>query len=213
MTARARSVIVGAMTERSIDFFYDVGSSYSYLASTQIEHIERESGWTVRHRPFLLGAVFKATGNTMPASVAAKAQWMATDMARWAESYGVPFAVPSRFPMVTLSTQRALCAAEVLGGEAALRALTPLLMRAFWAEDRDVAAPDEIAACARAAGLDADAIVRGAAEAPAKDLLRAHTDAALAKGAFGAPAFVVGDALFWGNDRIPLLLRHLAKQS
>jgi len=200
------------MSERVIDFFYDVGSSYSYLATTQIERIESESGWSVRHRPFLLGAVFKATGNTTPASVAAKARWMVLDMARWSELYGIPFALPSRFPLVTLATQRALCAAEVLGGEAALRAFTPRLMQAFWAEDRDVASPEVIAACARAAGLDADAIATGAGEAPAKDLLRAHTDAALAKGAFGAPCFVVGDDLFWGNDRIPLLLHHLARR-
>ena len=201
------------MTERVIDFFYDVGSSFSYLASPQIERLERESGWTVRHRPFLLGAVLKATGNPMPASVAAKARWMARDMARWAASYGVPFAVPSRFPMVTLNTQRALCASEVAGGEAALRALTPHLMRAFWADDRDVASPEVIAACARDAGLDPIAILEGAATPAAKDLLRAHTDAALAKGAFGAPSFVVGDELFWGNDRIPLLLEHLAQRS
>lgn len=199
------------MSERVIDLFYDVGSSYSYLASTQVVRIERESGWTVRHRPFLLGAVLKASGNPMPASVAAKARWMASDMARWAKSYGVPFAVPSRFPLVTLTTQRALCAAELAGGEAALRALTPHLMRAFWAEDRDVASAEVIAACARDAGLEPDAIVQGASTSAAKDLLRAHTDAALAKGAFGAPSFVVGDELFWGNDRIPLLLEHLAR--
>lgn len=199
------------MSERVIDFFYDVGSSYSYLASTRIERIERESGWTVRHRPFLLGAVMKATGNPMPASVAMKARYMAADMARWAKSYGVPFAVPSRFPMVTLTTQRALCASEVVGGEPALRALTPHLMRAFWAEDRDVASTDVIAACAREAGLDPQAITEGASSPAAKDLLRAHTDAALAKGAFGAPSFVVGDELFWGNDRITLLLEHIAR--
>lgn len=213
MTPAPGRGMVPRMTERVIDFFYDVGSSYSYLASTQIERIERESGWRVRHRPFLLGAVFKATGNTTPVSIAAKAQWMAKDMDRWAKHYGVPFTIPSRFPAVTLATQRALCAAEVIGGEAALRALTPRLMRAFWAEDRDVASPEVIAECARAAGLDEAAILKGASEAPAKDLLRAHTDAALAKGAFGAPCFVVGDELFWGNDRIPLLLHHLAAQA
>lgn len=198
------------MSERAIDFFYDIGSSYSYLASTQIGAIEERTGWAVRHRPFLLGAVLKATGNATPASVAAKARWLVEDTRAWAALYGVPFEVPTRFPLITLPTQRALCAAAIVGGETALRALTPRLFRAYWGEDRDVTSPDVLSELAREAGLDPTAILAGAAAQPAKDLLRAATDEALAKGAFGAPTFAVGDRIFWGNDRIGLLERHVA---
>lgn len=197
------------MNARVIDFFYDIGSSYSYLAASQVEGIESRTGWTIRSRPFLLGAVFKATGNAPPSGVAAKLRWLIEDTQRWAALYGIPFNLPSRFPLLTLPTQRALCAASILGGEKAVRAMSAGLFRAYWADDRDVTAADVISEVAGSCGLDGAAVLEGAGSAPAKDLLRAATDEAVAKGAFGAPTFVVGEQVFWGNDRIVLLERYV----
>lgn len=201
------------MGSQVIDFFYDVGSSYSYLAASQVEHIEKRTGASVRHRPFLLGGVFKATGNGPPSSVPAKLKWLVTDMQRWSELYEIPFHIPSRFPLQTLTTQRALTAAALIGGEPSVRALTMPLFRAYWGDDRDVSAPDVIAEIAASVGLDGPRLLEHAASQAAKDALRATTDEAVDRGAFGAPTFAVGDQLFWGNDRIVLLERHLARSS
>jgi len=201
------------MGQHVIDLFFDIGSSYSYLAASQVERIEERTGASVRHRPFLLGAVFKATGNGPPASVPAKLKWLVTDMQRWAELYEIPFRVPSRFPLLTLTTQRALTAAALIGGEAAVRAITMPLFRAYWGEDRDVSAPQVIAEIAASAGLDAPRLMEASTSQAAKDALRATTDEAIEKGAFGAPTFAVGDQLFWGNDRIVLLERYLTRSS
>lgn len=196
---------------RVIELFFDVGSSYSYLAATQMAGVTQRTGVPVRWRPFLLGAVFKATGNDMPARIPAKAQWMLHDMTLWAHHYGIAFRMPSRFPLVTLRPQRALCAAERLAGPDAVAAFALGLFTAYWAEDQDVTTDAVIAARAAAAGLNASEIL-GAIDAPAtKDLLRANTDEAIRRGAFGAPAMFVDKALFWGNDRIPLLETYLAK--
>lgn len=193
-----------------IELFFDIGSSYSYLAATQMEKVTARTGVSVRWRPFLLGAVFKATGNEMPARVPAKARWMLHDMTLWSHHYGVPFRVPSRFPLVTLRTQRALAGVERSGAAASLPAFALALFEAYWAEDQDVTTDAVIGACAAHAGLD-PATVIAAIDAPeTKDLLRATTDEAIRRGAFGAPAMFVGDALFWGNDRIPLLEKYLA---
>lgn len=197
------------MSERTLELFYDVGSPYTYLAATQIPAIEGRTGVRVRLRPFLLGGVFKATNNSPPANVTAKARWMRDDLDAWADHYGIPFRLSSRFPLATLPTQRALCAAELAGGQDALRALTLPLFRAYWVDDRDVTAPDVIADVASAAGLDGAAIARGASSDDAKQLLRAHTDEAIARGAFGSPSFFFGDRLFFGNDRIHLVERAL----
>lgn len=201
------------MAAREVELFFDIGSSYSYLAATQMAALTARTGVPVRFRPFLLGAVFKATGNEMPARLPAKARWMLHDMTLWAHHYGIEFRMPSRFPLVTLRPQRALTAAERLAGSAAVAPFALALFRAYWAEDQDVSTDPVIAAAATAAGLDAAAIV-AAIEAPeTKEQLRATTDEAIRRGAFGAPSMFVGDALFWGNDRIPLLEQYLARQA
>lgn len=194
---------------REIEFFFDIGSSYSYLAATQMESVAKRTGVPVRWRPFLLGGVFKATGNDLPIKLPAKAKWMLHDMTLWSHHYGIPFRMPSRFPTITLRTQRALVTAERLFGPASIPAFALALFRAYWGEDQDVTADAVISAAARAAGLDADAILAGIDSPESKDLLRATTDEAVRRGAFGAPAMFVGEALFWGNDRIPLLEQYL----
>ena len=192
---------------REIELFFDVGSSYSYLAATQMAGLSARTGVPVRWRPFLLGAVFKATTNDLPVRVPAKARYMLVDMARWAEHYGVPFRLPSRIPMLTLRTQRALTAAPA----EAVPAMALSLFATYWANDEDPTTDAAITAAAQAAGVDAAPIL-GAIDAPAtKDKLRATTGEAVARGAFGAPSLFVGDALFWGNDRLVLLERHLSK--
>lgn len=194
---------------REIEFFFDVGSSYSYLAATQMAQVSARTGASVRWRPFLLGAVFKATGNEMPARIPAKAKWMLGDMERWSAHYKIPFTFPTRFPLLTLRTQRALAAAERTG--VSVEAFALALFRAYWADNQDVTAEAVISAAATAAGLDGAAIVLAIDEPATKDLLRASTDEAVRRGAFGAPSMFVGDALFWGNDRLPLLEEHLAR--
>lgn len=190
----------------TIELFFDVGSSYSYLAFTQLARIREETGATLRPRPFLLGAVLKESGNDMPARVPSKARYMLADMQRWAARYGVPFRMNSRFPVSTLSAQRALVAAERLFGAEAMERLARGLFRAMWAEDRDVASGDEIALAANEAGLDAGRLAEAVGTQEVKDALREATSEALRRGAFGAPTFFVGDAMFFGNDRIDLLI-------
>ena len=194
------------MTNRkTVELFFDIGSPYSYLAATQIEAVAAGTGALVRWRPFLLGAVLKATGNEMPARVAAKARWMLDDLSRWAARYGVPWKMPSRFPLNTLRTQRALAAAVRLNGEEAVGPFALVLFRAYWAEDKDVSSDAEIRAAAAAVGLDPDAVIEAIDAQEVKDALRATTDEAVRRGAFGAPTVFVGDAMFWGNDRLDLV--------
>lgn len=183
----------------TIDFFFDLSSPYSYLAATQIERLAQRHQATVKWRPMVLHAVFKATGNAMPAQVAAKALWMMSDLPRWAKQYGEPFRMNSRFPMNTIRAMRLILVAEREGKAAAVGLA---LFRALWNEDRDPVADDTLAEAARAGGLDPVRALAAVEEPAIKEQLRANTDAAVARGVFGAPAFLVGDQLFWGNDRL-----------
>ncbi len=191
---------------KEIELFFDIGSSYSYLASSQLARIRDRTGLPVRMRPFLLGAVLKETGNDSPARVAAKARYLLEDLSRWAELYGVPFRMSSHFPMNTLAAQRALVAAERLEGHDAMERLALRVFRAAWVEDRDVASAEVLGACASEAGLDARALADAMGAQETKDALRDATAEAIRRGAFGAPTFFAGDAMFWGNDRIDLLI-------
>lgn len=193
------------MAER-IEFFWDAASPYTYLASTQIEGVAADCGVDIDWRPFLLGAVFEATGNQAPANVPAKGKYLFRDIRNWASYYGVPLTFPESFPVQSLYAGRAgLAAAEQ--GQGALFAKNVLY--AHWAEGRDVGDSQVLAKVATDSGLDPDQIANRIEEQTIKDRFKANTDEAVERGAFGAPTLFVGDTLFWGNDRLELLRAHL----
>lgn len=184
-----------------VEFFFDIASPYSYLASTQIDDLEDETGATVRWRPFLLGGVMKATGNAPPAQVPAKAKYMLADLNRWAARYDIPFEMPGNFPINSISTQRALVAAERLDG-ASMVPLARALYEGYWAEGRDVSDTSVIEDVAEENGMEAEPIMDRIDDPDVKEQLKAHSDEAVERGAFGAPSIFVEDELFWGNDRL-----------
>ncbi len=155
----------------------------------------------------LLGAVFKATGNDMPARVPAKAKWMLQDLQLWAKSYGVPFTWPALFPANTVRAMRACTYAAELGK---VREMSLALFEGYWARGVDPSSEEAISKAATVAGLSASEVLAAVEAQPVKDALRKTTDEAVARGVFGAPAMFVGDQLFWGNDRLALLDRYLA---
>ena len=182
---------------KKLEFFFDLSSPYSYLAATQIEPLADRCGAEVVWRPMVLGAVFKATGNEMPARVPHKARWMGQDLQRWADYHKVPWQMSSHFPLNTIKAMRL-----ILVDDAKAAAVAQAGFRAMWADDRDLTDDAVLRSVAEMGGLDPGAAMQ-AIETPAiKDKLRANTDEAVARGAFGAPTMLVGDELFWGNDRL-----------
>ncbi len=182
---------------KKVEFFFDLSSPYSYLAATQLKSIAARHGAEIAWKPMVLGAVFKTVGNDMPARVPHKARWMGNDLQRWADHYGVPWRWSSHFPLNTIKAMRLVLVDDLKAGDVTLAAFA-----AMWAEDRDITTPEELARIAERGGLDAAAAL-AAIETPAiKDRLRANTDEAIARGAFGAPTMFVGDEMHWGNDRL-----------
>lgn len=193
-----------------MEFFYDFTSPYSYLASTRVEAEARKAGGEVRFRPFLLGGVFKATGNKAPLETPAKERHMWVDLARWAARLGVPFSRPPTFPVASILALRTALAAERQGK---LLPFTHAVFRAYWAEGKDIASPEVLAAIASSVGLDGPAAVASAPEH--KAALAAQTQEAVDRGSFGAPTFFVataaGEEMFVGNDRLEMAVEALAR--
>jgi 2-hydroxychromene-2-carboxylate isomerase len=193
---------------REVSFFFDFSSPFAYLASTKIEAVARRAGASVRWKPFLLGALFKGIGQvdvplfTMPEP---KRVLFGLDMTRWAEHHAAPFRFPSRFPMNTVKALRMVLQLP----DAQKPPLVHALFRAYWAEDRDIANDAELTGIASSVGLDGAALVTGTKSDAIKARLKEATDEAERAGLCGAPSFLVGDQLFWGQDRLHFVERAL----
>jgi len=188
-----------------VEFYYDLVSPYSYLAYGQIGRICEENRAELVLRPMLLGAVHKAAEIKAPIETKLKARYQARDIRRWAEYYGASLRFPDPFPFRTLKTMRA---AMFLQERGELEAFTDAAFALYWEEGgapKGLEAVDEdvpISTVARRMGADPEEVLEGAASPDAKQGLKDATSEALERGVFGAPAFFVGDEMFWGNDRL-----------
>ena len=187
---------------RTLEFYYDYGSPYSYLADTQVEAIAKRVGASLVRRPMLLGGVFKATGNASPMTVELKSKWSAFDMPMWARHYGVPFNRNPYFPVNTLALMRGAAAAQIDG---VFEQYHPAMYKAMWVDGRNLNDINEVAAVLTEAGLDARKFSQCIQDQDVKDRLKATTDSAVERGVFGAPTMFVEDMMFFGNDRLPFV--------
>ena len=193
-----------------LEVFWDVGSPYAYLAITQLDGLRERTGAEIERIPFLLGGVFKASGNSAPIEIPPKARYLASDLRRWARDYGVEMKLPGEtpFPISTVLPMRVAVAARRVG---AGDRYCDAVFRAYWAEGRDVSEPAVLADVCRDVGLDPEQMLQQTQKQDVKDELRAASDQAVARGAFGAPTFFVGDEMYWGNDRLPQIEDHLRR--
>lgn len=183
----------------TLEFFWDPGSPYSYLASTQIEGLVARTGVEVVWRPVLVGVIMKAAGTHPNIESPAKGAYMMQDLALCARRYGVPLRRPDPFPTSPVIAERLALAAP----PALQPALARGIMRAHWGEGRDIAQPEVLRAVVETLGLDSAAVFARTQDPEIKNTLRANTDEAVARGAFGAPTFFLGAQMFWGCDRLP----------
>ncbi len=191
----------------SFEFWYDFSSPFAYLGATQVERLAARSRVEVVWRPFLLGALFRSIGTSnVPISTFSpqKQKHYRADMARFAARHGLAFRFPSRFPMRTVTALRlALAAGDDIGS------LSLEIFRAYWEQDRDIDDDEELRACCRAAGVD-PALLARTNDDSIKLALRDATETAERRGLCGAPSYVVGEHVFWGQDRAGFVEKALA---
>lgn len=184
-----------------VEFWFEFGSTYSYPAAMRIERLAREHGVAVLWRAFLLGPIFREQGwNDSPFNVyPAKGRYMWRDLERICSRLRIPFQRPSQFPRSGLLAARVACRFP----EAAwLPEFVRSMFRANFVYDRDIAAPDVVESCLASLCENPGVVLEEAQTPESKAFLRDQTEAATLRGIFGAPSFVVGDELFWGNDRL-----------
>ncbi|MFZ2869422.1 2-hydroxychromene-2-carboxylate isomerase [Zavarzinia sp.] len=184
---------------KTVDFYFDFGSPAAYLAWRRIGAVAERSGATVKPIPMLLGGLFKATGNSAPLTVPAKGAYLFVDLSRFAKKFGVPLNMNSAFPINTVTLMRG---AAGYHGTDKFHTYCDAVYDAIWRDDRDMGDPAVVAGVLTAAGLDPAAFEALVADPAVKEKLKANTEEAAARGAFGAPTFFVEGEMFFGQDRL-----------
>ena len=184
-----------------LELFYEFGSQYSYPAVMLAEGVAEERGLRVVYRPFLLGPIFAAQGYQQPPFVqfATKGAYVWRDLERLCEELGLPWHKPTVFPRKgVLAARIALIGVDDGWGAEFSRRVFQL----NFVHDRDIEDEPALRQLLSELGLSADDVLTRALSAENRTRLKTQTERAQALGVFGAPTFVVGRELFWGQDRM-----------
>ena len=193
------------MTSKApIDFYFEFSSPYGYIASQLADDFEKRVGRPLRWRPFLLGPVFKITGQPPLVEIPMKGEYSRHDFLRSARMHKVPYKHPSKFPIGTVAAMRAFYWQDDRDSKQA-RALAKALYKAFFVDGIDISAPATVIEIARSAGIDATALATALEDPALKERAKKEVDSAIAANVFGSPFFIADGEPFWGVDRMPML--------
>ena len=195
-----------------VDYYLTPVSPYVYLGHERFVALARKHGATIAVKPINLGEVFPVSGGLPLSKRAPQRQaYRLTELRRWSHWLQIPLNLqPAHFPTSADLASRFVLAALEDSVDAALD-LVGAIGRALWAEERDIADAATHAAIATARGRDATALAERASAPDIAMRYKVLTLEAIDRGVFGAPTYVCGGELFWGQDRLDFLDRALAK--
>ncbi len=200
-----------ATTMHEIEFFFDCSSPWTYLAFESIQPIAARGDVTLIWKPFLVGGVFNTVNPSVYENrtnpVPSKAQYYQKDLQDWATLIGIKIGSPPVFPVNSVKVMRgALVALE----EGKFIEYTRFAFQRYWGELKDISQDEEVKNIAATAGLDVNEFFEKINDQSYKDRLREFTDELVERGGFGSPTmFLDGDDMYFGNDRIQLLVAKL----
>ena len=197
---------------KSVEFYFDLGSPYSYLAYYRLLQMAEQQEIQIVYKPILLGGVFKATGNRSPIEIPVKGAYSILDMQRWAEYYQIPMQMNPHFPMNTLTLMRILTGVQLLHLEKFEQVLK-LLFDAMFGTPQNLNELTVLAEVLKPSGFSVEDIMSMVQSEVVKQKLITETEQAIQRGIFGAPTFFVGDEMYWGQDRLHFVEQALSKAS
>lgn len=183
---------------KSIDFYYDYGSPTAYLAWTQLTRADLEK-FEVNYYPVLLGGIFRATNNSPPGEVKAKAKWMFGDIKMYANKYNVDFNFNNAFPVNTLYLMRGAIFARK---NQLLEKYNNAIFKAMWVDNKNLSEGKTIIEVLEKNDFNSKDFLSAAENQDIKNELKDLTSRAIDLGIFGVPSFIVDGQLFFGQDRM-----------
>jgi 2-hydroxychromene-2-carboxylate isomerase len=200
---------------KKLEFFFDCSSPWTYLAFARVHGVAERTGATIEWRPILVGGVFNAVNQGLYERRAKpdprQAKYSAKDMQDWARLAGVKITwPPSVFPVNSVAAMRGAFHAL---DEGLLVPYAKGIFEAYWGRNEDISNRAVLRACAEEAGLDGERYLAALDDPENKARLREATDEVIARGGFGSPTMFIGDDMYFGNDRLPLVEAALQAQS
>ncbi len=194
-----------------VDYYFTLTSPWTYLGCVRFEEMARRHGAEIRVKPVSYAVIFPRTGGLpLPKRAPERQAYRLRELERWRGYLDIPLNLhPKHFPAPDGDAACVVLAAARTGGDP-LR-LAHAILRAVWVEDKDITDIPTLAEIAQASGHDGERLTAAAQEPETKAAYEAQTEAAIARGVFGAPTYIYNDELFWGQDRLDFLDRALAE--
>jgi carboxymethylenebutenolidase len=196
-----------------VDYYASLNSPWTHLGAARIEAMTARHGASLRIWPVDFGAIFPQSGGLpLPKRAPQRQSYRLMELARWREFLGIPIHIkPAHFPSNEVPAACCVIALrETVGDVPAIR-LAHRVLKALWEEEQNPGDPATLARLIGECGLDAAAVTALGAEPRWAEMRMKDTEAALARGVFGAPSYVIGDEIFWGQDRLDFVERRLAR--
>jgi len=198
-----------------IEFFFDCSSPWTYLGFHNIQPLAAELEVPIHWRPILVGGVFNSVNPSVYASrekpVPAKRDYMLKDLQDWARHSGLKIVMPPTvFPVNSVKAMRGCL---WLQPQDRLVPFATAVFEAYWGRDEDISQDAVLADICKRCGIDVAAFQAGIADPAVKARLKANTDELMRRGGFGSPTIFIGDDMYFGNDRLPLVAQALRRRA
>ncbi|WP_426103774.1 2-hydroxychromene-2-carboxylate isomerase [Massilia sp. TSP1-1-2] len=197
---------------KTVTYYLTPQSPWTYLGHERLVALAKMHDARIDIKPFDLGKVFSVSGGLPLAKRAPQRQaYRLAEMARWATQLDLPLNVqPKFFPVPPEQAGKMIIAARTSLGEDISLAVAGAIMRALWAEEKNIADEATLVQVADLCGLDGRMLLKSAATAGVQEQYDKNTDEAIGANVFGAPWYVVDGEAFWGQDRLDFVERAIS---
>ena len=191
-----------------IEFYFDFGSPYSYIAYKEIKKIEKKNTFKIKYMPICLGGLHDSAGITPAAFISIKSKYMIKDTKLISEKKNIKFKFNYYFPIKTVNFMRGVIIAEEDNFEILY---IEKIFNAIWKDGLNMNDQNIIEKVIKNMDINPKTFLLRSADIKIKDKLKKLTDDALRKGIFGAPTFLINKKIFWGQDRLSYAVNEVEK--